>query len=248
MIEFKIATTSAAVLNAVSDLFAVMAREAAAAATAPIEAAARQVEQAEQVEAPAFDLDEIEEVEQLADLPPPPPTNGPAATIHALASAGVELDSAGYPWDHRIHSSTKSKIKDGTWKLARGVDQTVVDQVRGEFRQNMAAPITVAPALAAPAAVIPPAPAIDPVPAQPVPAPAPAIAAAAPAAERPTNPGLLFTSTLAKYAEAEKAGKVAAGSGDAWAKEAGLSNMAGLITRPDLCGQFYDQLVALLGA
>lgn len=249
MIEFKIATTSAAVLNAVSELFAVMAREAAA-ATAPIEAAARAVEQVEQVEAPAFDVEEIEEVEQLAELPPPPPpTNGPAATIHALATAGVELDSDGFPWDHRIHSSTKSKLKDGTWKLLRGVDQGVVDSIRAEFRQNMSAAITVAPTVATPAAALPPAPAVDPAPDQPAPAPAPAVQAAAPVAgTRPTNPGLLFTSTLALYAELEKAGKIAAGSGDAWAREAGLTNMAGLITRPDLCGQFYDQLTAIKGA
>jgi hypothetical protein len=37
------------------------------------------------------------------------------------ASPLCELDSKGEPWDAKIHSRTKSKNADGTWKLMRGI-------------------------------------------------------------------------------------------------------------------------------
>lgn len=40
-----------------------------------------------------------------------------------------QLDSEGVKWDERIHSETKSQNKDGTWRLRRGVDKALVDQV-----------------------------------------------------------------------------------------------------------------------
>lgn len=39
---------------------------------------------------------------------------------------GAELDAAGMPWDERIHSSTRSKLQNGNWKLKRGVDPDLV--------------------------------------------------------------------------------------------------------------------------
>lgn len=42
-------------------------------------------------------------------------------------------DSAGFPWDERIHSGAKSVNKDGTWKLKRGVDKATVDEIRASF-------------------------------------------------------------------------------------------------------------------
>jgi hypothetical protein len=51
-----------------------------------------------------------------------------------VASTQVELDAAGMPWDERIHSSAKSKVKDGTWKLRRGVEEHEVQEVKAEYR------------------------------------------------------------------------------------------------------------------
>jgi hypothetical protein len=54
-----------------------------------------------------------------------------------LASVGlaVELDSSGLPWDARIHASTKSKKKDGTWTALRGLnDEGKVKQIEAELR------------------------------------------------------------------------------------------------------------------
>ena len=98
---------------------------------------------------------------------PPAPAAAPDGTIaavvaacHALPdapAANVELDGEGLPWDRRIHASTKTRRQsDNTWKLARGVDEALVEQVKGELRVAMSAGAPPAPA-AAPQA--PPAPA-----------------------------------------------------------------------------------------
>lgn len=52
----------------------------------------------------------------------------------------AELDADGLPWDHRIHASTKTKVKDGTWKKKRGVDADTVASVTAELKQVMEAP------------------------------------------------------------------------------------------------------------
>lgn len=61
-------------------------------------------------------------------------------TTTATAS-GVELDANGLPWDARIHSSSKEKlVKGGGWKLKRGVDKDLVDQVETELKAALSAP------------------------------------------------------------------------------------------------------------
>lgn len=42
------------------------------------------------------------------------------ASPDAQIVSGVEVDSAGQPWDPEQHSSTRSKLQDGTWKKKRG--------------------------------------------------------------------------------------------------------------------------------
>lgn len=187
-------------------------------------------------DAPA-NVDDEDDEDTAADLPVPPTTG--AGTF---AAAGIELDSAGFPWDHRIHASTKTKITNGTWKLKPRTEPALIDQVRAEYKQAASVPSNMTPP------PLPQAAAVEPAPSQPAPLPAAAtvIAPAVVGGEKPSNPGLLFASTLRLYAEVEKAGKVAPGSGEAWAKAAGLPSLASLIARPDLCGQFYDQLAGLM--
>lgn len=58
-------------------------------------------------------------------------------------ATNVPVDSEGLPWDGRIHSSSKEKlVKDSTWKLKRGVDKALVEQVKAELRGVMAIPTT----------------------------------------------------------------------------------------------------------
>ena len=76
-----------------------------------------------------------------------------------------QVDSAGFPWDERIHSSTKSKKDDGTWTARRGAKDQVA-AVEAELRAKgygVAAPAApvVTPALAVPSLVVTPPPAVE---------------------------------------------------------------------------------------
>lgn len=75
---------------------------------------------------------------------PAPVSTTSTSTIMETAT-NVPVDSEGLPWDGRIHSSSKEKlVKDSTWKLKRGVDKALVEQVKAELRGVMAIP-TAAP-------------------------------------------------------------------------------------------------------
>lgn len=63
----------------------------------------------------------------------PQPVITPAAAT-AAASAGVELDAKGLPWDERIHSSNKAKKADGSWHKRKGLADGVFEQVEAELR------------------------------------------------------------------------------------------------------------------
>lgn len=54
--------------------------------------------------------------------------------------APAPLDSTGIPWDVRIHSSSRGKNNDGTWKAKRNVDAALRAAVEAELHQAMAAP------------------------------------------------------------------------------------------------------------
>lgn len=43
-------------------------------------------------------------------------------------------DSAGLPWDERIHAGTKTQNKDGTWKKKKGVQPVEIETVEAELR------------------------------------------------------------------------------------------------------------------
>lgn len=86
---------------------------------------------------------------QAFGTPPPPPVTGGSVNINApspgpdVGEFGTEihnvhpaLDGRGYPWDARIHSESKAllaKAPNG-WKLRRGVDPALVEQVEAELR------------------------------------------------------------------------------------------------------------------
>lgn len=54
---------------------------------------------------------------------------------------GIEVDSAGMPWDHRIHASSRAKVADGTWRQRRNLDPNVLAQVQAEMLQVMGLPV-----------------------------------------------------------------------------------------------------------
>lgn len=81
-------------------------------------------------------------------------TNVPSAAAAAsVASAPAEYDSAGIPWDARIHQKAKGKKKDLTWKLIKGIADDVVIAVTTELMSRK-----VGTAASPAAAPTPPAP------------------------------------------------------------------------------------------
>jgi len=78
---------------------------------------------------PASAIPSHELVTGATSVPPPP---NPAA--------GVPLDSSGLPHDQRIHASTRTTIKDGTWKKKPRVTDEEVAAVMAELRGTMAIP------------------------------------------------------------------------------------------------------------
>lgn len=93
----------------------------------------------------------------IADVPAPNSTVAPtAAAAQGVASAPAEYDTAGLPWDSRIHQKAKGTKKDGTWKLIKGIDDAVVMAVMPELLARKLA--TTASPSVAPAAFVPPPP------------------------------------------------------------------------------------------
>lgn len=103
------------------------------------------------VDTSAGDDDSDDETEGVntGNVPPPPPGVNTAATSAAPSSVttaaaapgvvSVEVDAAGMPWDERIHQKGKSKKKDNTWKLKKGVDMALVQSVTAELAARRAA-------------------------------------------------------------------------------------------------------------
>lgn len=66
------------------------------------------------------------------------------ATLALLQTVPVadttEYDKSGLPWDVRIHNKKRTKKQDGTWKLIKGLDPTVAQQVIQELSARRVAP------------------------------------------------------------------------------------------------------------
>lgn len=156
-------------------------------------------------------------------VPPAPPASmPPSAATAPTAAPAVERDSAGMPWDARIHASSKSKIADGTWRSKRNVDDALRATVEAELK-GAAAP-------AAPAApATPAAPAVPPPPAAATPPAAPA----APAGPRG------FPQYMVEVGAAFTANPLKANAASTKAAESvGLQNIGQLVGKPELIEQF----------
>lgn len=68
------------------------------------------------------------------------PADAPQPSSSALTlPAGVELDSAGLPWDGRIHSAGRARTKEGAWRQKRDVPEDVRAAVTAELRAALGA-------------------------------------------------------------------------------------------------------------
>lgn len=98
-----------------------------------------------------------------------------ADAFGASPQPDASQDSAGTPWDERIHSSSKGTNKDGTWTRRRNTPDATYDAVMAEITgQNVGpAPVT-PPSQSANTSAPPPPPPAPETPAAPPPPPAPA--------------------------------------------------------------------------
>lgn len=205
---------------------------------------------------------------EVAFAPKPPAlpvaSAEPGTTVPTSSQDGsVTVDSAGLPWDERIHASSKAIIADGTWRRKRGVDDALVVEVEGELRALMAItseqsvshapevpaapkpPVPPVPGLASTAA---PAPAAPPVPPPPAPvvtalagpsSPAPAVSSAEPQAA----PAVTFAS-LFKRATALKLahdGKTFPGEAEIL-ESLGVPTWVALAKQPELFEAAWEML------
>lgn len=147
----------------------------------------------------------------------------------AAAPAGVEVDSDGLPWDHRIHAlgagGAHNKLKKTQqWKKKRGVDAALVAEVEAELRAAMSA----GPANPVVTTVEP-----SPAPASPAsPAAAPTTAAAASPAPAPAPAG--GTTTFPALMAAITANGIDQAAVTAAVNAQGLQALPLLAARPDL--------------
>ena len=58
----------------------------------------------------------------------------------APTAPGIQVDSAGSPWDGRIHSSSRATVADGTWRQRRNLAPEVLASVQAELKAVMGAP------------------------------------------------------------------------------------------------------------
>lgn len=160
----------------------------------------------------------------------PTPASAPAATAAVPLATGVVLDSAGLPWDGRIHGTTKTQNGDGTWRQKRGLnDPTLKARVEAELRAGQAAR---APAATEPVASSAPAPE--------------SVSAAGPATTPPTAAGETFGQLMARLAPVTMGDPAKAAKLNEALAAFQLTSLAQLAARPDLVAPFAQTADAML--
>lgn len=109
-----------------------------------------------------IDEDSFDEPPALLNTVVPPP---PVATPVISTTPAAELDSAGIPWDVRIHSNAKTKTKAGVWRTRKNITEEELNTVMHELRTgtvvNVPKPVVAAPL--PPPTVLPPPPPVEPI-------------------------------------------------------------------------------------
>jgi len=125
------------------------------------------------------DDDSDDEGTNTGNVPPPPPSvntagasAAPSSVTTAAGAPGVvsaEVDAAGLPWDERIHQKGKSKKKDNTWKLKKGVDPALVQSVTAELAARRGSLPLASTPTGSNSVPVPPLPPVAPAPGVPAP-------------------------------------------------------------------------------
>lgn len=183
---------------------------------------------------------------------PAPPVPVPSAPTAPAASPSLaDVDSTGLPWDERIHSGTKAKNADGTWRARRGMnDAAKVKEVEAELRALMAlsgsplpsSAVSTAPATASSTSTTgdtteyvqsatAPVVSTPPIPAPPT-AATPAVSATAQAEQSPAVPAAPATVPAAPIASVQETGTTPASVATAQPVQADAPNAAPATSAP----------------
>ena len=175
---------------------------------------------------------------------------------------GIEVDASGMPWDNRIHSGSRAKVADGSWRQKRNLDPNVLAQVEGELRTTMGLPFPVipaapvAPVVASVVAPVPTAPVspesafiasvpvpppfvhsvVPPVAQAVITPPPPTAPAGAATTASPSNP-VTFPMLMQKITQAFTAKTLDQPTIQAACQAVGLPSLPMLASRPDLVAQ-----------
>jgi hypothetical protein len=160
----------------------------------------------------------------------------PAHATPAVAPTGVTLDTAGLPWDARIHTGSRAMNADGSWRRKRGVDEATIATVEGELKALMSVPVEPA------SNVLPFTPAPPPPPAEPV---AVAVAVPAPPPPPPTDP---FIGLIERISSLVGAKAITMEQAQAAIVAAGGVSLPLMVSRPDLIPQVLSAINALVTA
>ena len=162
--------------------------------------------------------------------PPPVPNNVTPGTIAAPQSQNLaEVDKKGMRWDARIHSSSKAKIADGTWKYRRGVTDEEIKRVEGELTGNAATPSQEQYA---------PPPPVQ---------PGPSIAQLVEPAVDPVTLRQQFAQLMLKCAKAKQSGQLAAEELTAVLQPYGVASLPLLANKLEVVPQVTAAIDAILG-
>jgi len=168
-----------------------------------------------------------------------PEPDAATAEVTPTATEAPQLDSAGLPWDERIHAGTRTKVAAGTWKWKPKTDQAFKDMIVAELRLTYPEPAK--PSTQTDSAGYP---VKDP---SEVFAASPAPAAEPTATDAPYN----FVSLLAEIRAAVTSGEVAQETLDQITSilfpEFGVTGWVDLQPKPDLILPFRSRLDNLLG-
>lgn len=208
--------------------------------------------------------------------PTPAPDGYPTEEPNAAAAFGTpataptgERDKDGIPWDERIHASTKTTNKDGTWTRRRNTPDETFDAVMAELKQantqrtleaaqgmvpTPPAPSAPSAPAVAPSVPLPPPPVSAPTTVPPAPSPTPAAAPALPSAPASAGNVAPFPAIMVKVTAAQRDGKLDKPTLDNFLAAAGVVPAAngeysiiGLSRNPELIPVFEQFLNAHLG-
>lgn len=185
---------------------------------------------------------------QPAAIAPQPATTAAPLTAPPAPLGNVERDSKGMPYDGRIHSASKNKVADGSWRYKRGCDEAVIAQVEAELRAAIAAapapvggvgtpwPFPAEPAVPpVPAVVVAAAPAVATVAPPPVVASPPVAAVAVPVPPAAGVGGIdTYEKLMAALPPKIVSGELTPGQMQQACEQYGVPSIAALATRPDL--------------